>query len=261
MTQAIDATGNAVASTSNLTHDNDFRAATRNVDAERQANGHFARSSNYISDDDANNNIRVVTRDGSRQYVEGGYQPTDIIKIEGMEVPYETAVSLGLIQPHNGAQGDQWAEPQEHFEQPLGAQPQEEQSALDGANLLHAQLELAVGGNADAVLATFGDDIVTNGEISEEGFRYAQDKLGMSEGSARALYDEMQESGSQTLADFMEVGDSLGMERMEFLVELAERGNRDEQAIVRNLWFQAATGKLTREGAAEAFDYLYAPYA
>jgi hypothetical protein len=70
----------------------------------------------------------------------------------------------------------------------------------------------------------------------------------------------MQEAGAEVIASFIDVGDGRGMDRVEFLVALAENGNGEQQSIVRNLWFQAATGKLTREAAAQAFDHLYRPY-
>lgn len=108
---------------------------------------------------------------------------------------------------------------------------------------------------------TFGKDIVENGEIGEAGYRFAQEKLGMSEQSVQDIYADMQEAGAQVMADFMEVGDGFGFDRIDFLVEKAESGTQREQAIIRNLWFMAATGKLSRQDAADAFDHLYKPYA
>ena len=83
----------------------------------------------------------------------------------------------------------------------------------------------------------------------------------MNEQAVRSIYAEMQEAGGEVMSDFMEVGDGLGADRMEFLVDRAEYGTRQEQEIVRSLWVKAATGKLTRAAAAQAFDRLYKPYA
>lgn len=106
----------------------------------------------------------------------------------------------------------------------------------------------------------FAKDIVTFGDLSEEGFAFAQTRLGMSEQVVRSIYAEMQEAGGQVMSDFMEVGGGLGADRIDFLVDRAEYGTRQEQEIVRGLWVKAATGKLTRAAATQAFDKLYAPY-
>jgi hypothetical protein len=111
-----------------------------------------------------------------------------------------------------------------------------------------------------AVMDTFTKDIVTFGDLSDEGFAFAQSKLGMNEQAVRSIYSEMQEVGGSVLSDFLEVGDGLGADRIDFLVDRAEYGTRQEQEIVRSLWVKAATGKLTREAAAKAFDKLYQPY-
>jgi hypothetical protein len=63
------------------------------------------------------------------------------------------------------------------------------------------------------------------------------------------------------LADFMEVGDGLGTDRLDFLIDLAEGGIRQEQEIVRSLWIKAARAMLSRAEATRAFDPLYQPYA
>lgn len=82
----------------------------------------------------------------------------------------------------------------------------------------------------------------------------------MSEQSVQEIFSDMQDTGSQIMSEFMETGDGLGEERIEFLTDKAWNGTQKEQAIVRNLWFMAATGKLSREDASEAFDFLVAPY-
>lgn len=257
MTNAIDAAGNAVAPTSSLAPDNDLRFTTRDIQAEKVAEGRFTRATPYISDDDANNNPNVVTRDGSRQHVgQGDHRPDDLLRIGGMEITYETAVSLGLIQ------GDALASPQDVFaaDSENAPEPTPRDTRPEEAQLLEAQIELAMGDAAPAVLDTFARDIVTNGELSEAGLEFAQSKLGMNPQAVEQIFSEMQEAGSQVMADFLEIGDGLGMERIGFLVDRVEHGTRQEQEIVRGLWVKAATGKLTREDAAQAFDRLYKPY-
>lgn len=256
MTNAIDANGNIVSNTSNLAPTNDLRATGRDVQAEKVADGRYSKVSTYINDDEANNNPNVITRDGSRQHVSGGYRPDDIVRVGGMDMQYETAVSLGLIQ------GDTVTTPQERFMADSENNPNEAPAdpRPPAAQLLEAQIELAMGDAAPAVLDTFAKDIVTYGDLSEEGFAFAQSRLGMSEQAVRSIYSEMQEAGGEVLSDFMEVGDGLGAERIEFLVDRSEFGTRQEQEIVRGLWIKAATGKLTREAATKAFDKLYAPY-
>jgi len=256
MTNAIDANGNAVTYQSNLADDNEFRATGRSETAEDVAKGHLKFATTYITDEVANNNPDVVKRQGSRVHAGGDYQPTDIIMINGMEVTYEIAQSLGLIQ------GSEFTSPQEVFqadaENTREAEP--EDTRPDNTKLFEAQIELAFGEQAQEVVQLLTDDIVANGELSEHGIAFLQNRMGMSESAARQNFADMQETGGQVLANYLEVGDGLGMERINFLVDLAESGTVEQKAIVRNIWFQAATGKLTRKDAADAFDYLRNPY-
>lgn len=256
MTNAIDSMGNIVTYDSNLVANGELRSTSRDVQAEKIAEGRYAKETPYISDNDANNNPNVIMRDGSRQHVSGGYRPDDLVRVGGMDMTYEIAVSLGLIK------GDAMVSPQERFAADSENTPEETPAdpRPAAAQLLEAQIELAMGDAAPAVLDTFAKDIVTYGDLSEEGFAFAQSRLGMSEQAVRSIYAEMQEAGGEVMSDFMEVGDGLGSDRMEFLVDRAEYGTRQEQEIVRGLWVKAATGKLTRAAAVQAFDRLYKPY-
>ncbi|MEQ8902260.1 MAG: hypothetical protein RID11_16625 [Roseovarius sp.] len=262
MTTAIDANGHAVPTpTHNLTTDNELGFSARDVHSEKIANGYYHTADNYIPDEQIDNNPEVVIRDGSRQHANGEYQPGDLVVIGGMEIAYEDAASLGLLKGETlNTPADNFMSDAENTRAEL-QQAQQQDTRPEAAQLLEAQLEVAVGeGNADAALATFQNDIVYNGEIGEEGFAFAQEKLGMSEQSVAALYEDMRDTGDQVMAQYMETGDGLGAERIEFLADKAFNGNQKEQAIVRNLWFMAATGKLSAKDAAEAFDFLYAPY-
>lgn len=261
MTQAIDANGNAVPTTSNnLVEDNDIGFSARDIQSEKIADGRYTSSSNYVPDDQTNNNPEVVIRDGSRQFTNGEYQPGDLVVIDGMEIAYEDAASLGLIKGQTlNNPADDFMSDAENTRAEL--QEAQQDHRHEAAQLLEAQLEVAVGeGNADAALEVFQNEIVYNGDIGEDGLAFAQDKLGMSEQSVQEMYSDLQDKGSEVMAQYMETGDGLGSERMEFLVDKAFNGTQKEQAIVRNLWFMSATGKLTSKDAAEAFDYLYAPY-
>lgn len=126
---------------------------------------------------------------------------------------------------------------------------------------LSDRFELAFGENGEHALNLIGQDIVENGDLSEAGFAFLNEKMGVSEARYHEAYSEMQEVGGRVMSQYLEVGDGLGGERLGFLVDLAETGTREQQEIVRNVWFKAATGKLTREAAIEAFDHLWEPYA
>lgn len=257
MTNSIDAAGNIAAPISNIHDNNDLIFSTRNVDDEKAASGRYAKASTYIDDATANNNSRIITRDGTREYIANDdYRPDDLLRIDGMEVTYEIAASLGLID------GRTLMSPSDDFLSDAENAPQVEQrdTRPEAAQLLEAQLEVALGDHAQDALANFGDDIVANGEISAAGLRFAQERLGMSEQSVHAIFEDMREVGGNVMSDFMEVGDGLGMERLSFLADKAERGTARERSIIRNLWFRAATGKLTRDEATDAFNYIYSPY-
>jgi hypothetical protein len=261
MTNAIDANGNAVPTTSsNLTDHNEIGFSARDVQSEKIANGYYQSSSNYVPDEQINNNPEVVIRDGSRQHANGDYRPGDLVVIDGMEIAYEDAASLGLLKGETlSTPADNFMSDAENTRDALHEAQQDQRH--EAAQLLETQLEVAVGqGNADAALEVFQNDIVYNGTISEAALAFAHDKLGMSEQSVQDLYADLQDTGGQIMAQFTEIGDGQGPLRMEFLADLSENGNVQEQAIVRNLWFLAATGKLSRSDAEDAFNYLYAPY-
>ena len=257
MTNAIDAAGNVAAPISNLQPDNELGFSARNIDSEKEASGRFVKATTYIDDDTANNNSRIIIREGTREYIANDdYRPDDILRIGGMEVTYEVAASLGLID------GRTLMSPSDDFlsDAENAAQVEQQDTRPQAAQLLEAQLEVALGDHAGHMLDNFGDDIAANGELSAEGLRFAQERLGMSEQSVQAIVEDMREVGDGVMSDFLEVGDGLGNERLAFLAEKVETGTAKERATIRHLWFRAATGKLTRAEAADAFDYLYNPY-
>ncbi|WP_170330204.1 hypothetical protein [Ruegeria arenilitoris] len=249
-------TDNEVAPTSNLMNSDDLRTSVRDVTAENRAKGYFNEASTYIPDNVANNNPDIVSRNGSRVHAGGDYQPNDILMIGNMEVTYEMAQSLGLIQ------GSEFSSPQEDFragaEQTPEAEPVDDRPAE--AILLDDQLKLAFGEDSGKVLDVLGNDIVMNGELSERGLSFLNSEMGMTPQRFQETYSEMQDVGGQVMQQFLENGDGLEMERIDFLVDLAETGTLDQQATVRNIWFKAATGQLTRDQAVEAFDSLWEPY-
>ncbi len=242
---------------SNLRNSDEFIATTRDVTAEARAKGHFKEGSTHIPDHEFNNNLDVVVRDGVRVHSGGEHRPNDRVMINGVEMEYEMAQSIGAIT------GGQFTSPQEAFVQDAesvsGNEPVDDRPAE--AILLSDQFKLAFGENSEAALNTLGRDIVTHGELSEQGLNMLQEKMGVSEQRYHEAYSEMQEVGGQVMSQYLETGDGLGMDRIEFLVDLADNGTRDQKAIVRNVWFKAATGQLTREQAVEAFDHLWEPYA
>ncbi len=228
----------------------------RDVTAEERAKGHFKEASTHIPDHAFNNNLDVVIRNGFRVHAGGEHRPNDIVMINGVEMEYEMAQSIGAISD------GQFTSPQEAFTQ--DAESFSEGKPVDDrpaeAVLLSEQFELAFGENGEAALNTIGKDIVMNGELSEHGLTFLQEKMGVSAQRYQEAYSEMQEVGGQVMSQYLETGDGRGMERIEFLDDLAEAGTRDQQATARNVWFKAATGQLTREQAIEAFDHLWGPY-
>lgn len=242
---------------SNLSNSNELTTSVRDLNAESRAKGHYHEASTFIPDKEFNNNLDVVIRDGSRVHSGGQYRPNDIVMINGTTMEYEMAQSLGLLT------GNQFTTPQES-RQETSAENSAEPEATDDRPLetrvLQDQFELAFGENSEAVLNTLGQDIVMNGELSEHGINFLHEKMGVSEQRCQETYSEMQEVGGQVLSQYLETGDGLSLDRIEFLVDLAETGTKDQQATVRNIWFKAATGQLSRDQAIEAFDHLWGPY-
>jgi hypothetical protein len=242
--------------TSNLVSDNEMGFSARDVTAEKRAMGYFNQGSTALPEGLANDNPNVVVRDGVRQYVNGDYRSDDRLVIQGIEMTHETAVSLGLIQGNTlGSPGDDQGSNPEN----TGAEVQQD-TRPERAQLLDAQLELSFGERAPEVLEVFGRDVIENGEIGPSGLDFARKTMGMPEAAVREIYEDMREAGSQVMADYMEIGDGRGWERIEFLADIAENGTKREREEVRRIWFKAATGKLSRQDATRAFDRLYNPY-
>ncbi|WP_173488218.1 MULTISPECIES: hypothetical protein [unclassified Aliiroseovarius] len=258
MTQEINAIQNPNTSPeSNFATDNELVSSARNITGEKIAKGHFHKHDNWISDEEMGNDLDVVVRGGSRQYVNGEHRPNDIIMIEGIEVEYETAVSLGLVTNLEG----QRVTPQEVFEAAAENAERPSDAPLEGTDLLAAQIDMATDGNAENVLNTFASDIVENGEIGEAGLDYAARHLGMNEQVVHEQYEAMREVGGDNILEALEVGDGLGHDRVDFLVDRFENGNPAEQKLVRQMWTAAALGKMDASELQQHFDQLYSPYA
>ena len=243
-------------SNSNLQATDELKATSRDLTAEKRDKGYFNQASTHISAEEANNNPDIVIRDGSRIHAGDNHHPSDVVRIGDTEMTRDIAEALGLMKD------GKVTSPQEDFQRDFENTPetQEEDTRHPETILLHDQVELAFGENAPDTIKLVGDDIVENGEISEDGLNFLQNEMHMSEQSAKDMYSRLQEVGGQTLHHHLEIGDGQGSERLDFLIDLAEHGTQKQQAIVRNLWVQAATGALSKEDAAEAFDYLYEPY-
>jgi len=257
MTQAIDATGNVVTTNSNLVDTNEECTVTRDLTAEKIAKGHFNKGSTYISDEDANNNLDIVTRDGSRFHVNGDYKADDLVMIKGMEVPYDMAVSMGLIK------GDNFVSPEEAFRadaENINEPVVPQDTRPEAFQLVEGQVEISLGDKAGDAMELFTSDMILNGELSDAGLEFAKNNLGMKPESVQETIAELVEVGGQTLLSHLEVGDDLGSERINFLVDLSENGSTKERQTIRKLWTEAATGKLTRDMAMEIFDGIAVNY-
>lgn len=71
---------------------------------------------------------------------------------------------------------------------------------------------------------------------------------------------ELQDHGTKTLCDLLSGNGGLGEDRVDYLASLAYSGVAEHRSIVRNLWFLAATGKLSRKDAVDAYAYLVKHY-
>ncbi|GGE46815.1 hypothetical protein [Actibacterium pelagium] len=260
-TQAIDASGNVVAPKSNLSETNELRATARDLTAEARAKGHFNTASTFIEDGVANNNPNVVRRDGSRQHVTGGYRPTDLIMIDGMEIQYEIAQSLGMVQGGStSAQQNDFVPLQVSFQPNAEAAEVPVEGPLEGPALLSAQIDLATDGQSESVLESFTNDVVELDDISEENMAFAAEKLGMNEKHVIEQYNDLVDIGGQNVLSALETGDGLGSDRVAFLVDLYENGTLAEQKQVRQLWAGAALGKLNKVDLQRRFDQIVSPY-
>ncbi len=258
MTHAIDATGNVVTQVSALTENNDLQFSARDLTAEKVAKGQRNKATTFIDDEVANNNPDVIIRDGSRQHANGDYQPTDLVLINGMEVPYETAVSTGLIKGDNFISAiDEFNADAENYneaEAPYDVRSEE-------LKLVEGQLEVALGDKAGEAMELFSNDVVVNGEISDAGLDYAQKTLGMNSDSVQEIVSDLTDAGGATLQSYLDTGDGLEVDRINFLVDLSTNGSNREQSIIRQLWVDAAMGNLSREQAIQRFDDIAIDYS
>ncbi len=258
MTQAIDATGNVVKQDSALAENNDLQFTARDLTAEKVAKGQRNKATTFIADDVANNNPDVIIRDGSRQYIDGDYQPTDLVLIDGMEIQYETAVSAGLIK------GDSFTSAADEFY--ADAENQNivevaEDTRSEELKLVEGQLEIALGDKAGEAMGLFSNDVVVNGEISEAGLEYAKRNLGMDAASVQEIVSDLTDAGGVTLQSYLDTGDGREVDRINFLVDLSTNGSNREQSIIRQLWVDAAMGNLSQAEAIQRFDDIAKDYS
>lgn len=249
-------TDNAVAPNSNLMNSDDLTTSVRDVTAENRAKGHFNEVSTYIEDHEFNNNLNVVIRDGSRVHSGGELRPNDLVMVNGMTMEYETAQAIGAITD------GQVSTPQDDFYR--DAENFHEAEIVDDRPaemvLLNDQLTLAFGEQAEDVLQVVGEDIARHGEISEHGLDYFQRNMHLSPQQARETISEMEAVGNRALQGYLNSGDGYELDRVAFLADLAETGTRAQRQTVRDIWFKAATGKITRDEAVDAFNGLVEPY-
>ena len=228
-------------------------SSSRDHHVEKIINGHYQEAKSGLTEAEAHADRSVVIRDGS--YVKAGvFQPTDIVTVNGMQMPYEAAVGHGFIDA-NDPNVTPEVRPQEAPES-----PSEQPTAVSDLNLFNMQVEAAMGDNTDSVMSTFESDIITNGELSDEGLQFAQNNLGMNPEVIDKMYTDITVAGSQVLGGFLEVGDGLGAERLEWAADKAWNGTQAEQRTLRKMWIDAAKGKLTQESATHIFDELYSEY-
>lgn len=257
MTNSIDQHGNTVpAHSHNLVADNEMRSTSRDATEERAQQGYYSKHTNWISDEEMEANPNAVIRNGSRIHIDGNHQPGDVVLVEGMEVEYATAVSLGPIENP----GERIVSPHDDFAADSENTDETDDGPLTGAELLSAQLDMATDGRGDEALDVFATDIVINGEISEKGIEFAARQLGMNEQVVQEQFEAMQMLGGENLEDALEVGDGLGADRVQFLVDRAEHGSPAEQQLVRQIWTAAALGKMSKGELQRHFDKVYKPY-
>lgn len=253
--------GQPVTPTSNLAHTGD-RIAGRDVQAEKVAQGRFQSATTFIDDETANNNFDIVSRDGSRIHVGGEYQDGDVVLLDGMEVLYEDARAMGYVNADGGlASPEEVQESQDADQDESDSIPAEHRTPSNPEfDLLKDQIGVGLKGDPSEVIDLFSADIAQNGELSEAGLDYVQRNLGMNDQVVANIVDDMTDAGGETIHGFLNVGDGMEDDRIEFLVDVHENGPASDSQIVRKLWIDAATGKLSQAKAIEVFDSIYERY-
>ncbi|SHK32537.1 hypothetical protein SAMN05444000_12556 [Shimia gijangensis] len=132
--------------------------------------------------------------------------------------------------------------------------------ALDGTDLIVESWNMQTEGKGLETLNDFAADFVENGELTEASLEKALSNHGIGEGIMREQFAQITDAGNQNVYNALEVGDDLGMERMEFLREVHDTGTSADAKLVRGLMAGAALGHLSGAEVVDHFDRLYAKY-
>lgn len=244
---------------SNLSND-DMGFSSYDHDAVKAAEGRYSKHTNWVSDEDMNNNPNNVIRDGSRVSAAAGYKAGDIVMVNGMEIPFETAQDMGLIASPNAPQAQPQVNPELSPEDLADQAPEDTPNHFEGTDLVKAQWDMQTNGEGMAALNEFAGDFVENGELTQASFDKAMGEHGVSENMMSNQFSQVQDIGNNAVYNALEVGDSLGVERMEFLSHIHETGTSADAKLVRSVIAGAALGHLSTNDIIAHFDTLADKY-
>lgn len=242
-------------------HNEDMGFSSHDQAVVKAVDGRFTKHVNYISDEEMNNNPANVIRDGSRVSAGGGFQAGDLVLVNGMEIPAQTAIDMGLIANPNEPQLSHDVAQGEHsIEDKIDQAPEQERQALEGTDLLIAQMDMQTEGKGIETLNDLAGDIVEEGFLTDETYERAMSQFGLSEASVNAFQDQATEAGNAAVYDSLEVGDGLGVERMEMLQFIHDNGTAQDARTVRQMIAGAGLGHLGKSEVVDMFDALYGKY-
>lgn len=236
----------------------------RDVNAEK--GDRFQSVTNWVSDADMNTNPNgAVIRDGSRMSIAPGeHRAGDLVMINGMEIPYETAKHMGYL---GATQGQPQAQPsgeftnaQAEFYGDAENADEVEPHAFSGMDLLKGQLDLATDGNGETALNGFIGDVIENGELSSDSVAQAK-AMGFSDEMIAQQYEAVVEAGERALSEALNTGDGLEADRVELLAHIYENGAAEDAKLVSQLWAGTALGYLSPSEIVSHFDALAERYA